>query len=187
MGRLCSLGQVNDLKAFDARSPWVISIHELVRRPGELKNLKKQIPAPVGVGIEMIRVPEGSPIDVEVRLESVSEGILVTGTVGAELVGECARCLGPVTDEQTFDLQDLYYYPGHDAEEDALFVVDDLIDLEQPMRDAIVLELPFTPLCRDDCLGLCVSCGFVLNEDPGHSHGETIDPRWEALKGLGGH
>lgn len=176
---------MNDVNAFDPRSPWVFSIHEMVRRPGEMKNLNKQIPAPAGVGIEMIRVPEGSLIDVDVRLESVSEGILVTGVVGAELVGECARCLGPVTAEQVFDLQDLYYFPGHDAEEDALFVVDDQIDLEQPMRDAIVLELPFTPLCREDCLGLCVTCGFVLNDDPNHSHGEVIDPRWEALRSLG--
>lgn len=175
---------MNEHKFLDPRSPWVISIHELVRRPGEMKSLDRQIPAPAGVGIELIRVPEGSLVDVDLRLESVSEGVLVTGVVSADLVGECARCLTAITDRQDFDLQDLFYYPGRDAEEDALFIIDDRIDLEQPMRDAIVLELPFTPLCREDCLGLCPVCGFVLNDDPDHNHGRVVDPRWQGLQEL---
>lgn len=120
----------------------------------------------------------------DLRLESVTEGVLVTGTVETDLVGECARCLGPVREHQRFDLQELYYYPGRDADEDALFVCGDLIDLEPPMRDAIVPELPFTPLCREDCLGLCPECGFCLNDDPGHTHDKPVDPRWTVLRGL---
>ena len=173
---------MNEHQTLDLRSPWVISIHELVRRPGELKEFHREIPAPANVGIEMIGVPEGSPVDVDLRLESVSEGVLATGVVSAKLVGECSRCLGEVREERDFDLQELYYYPGRDAEEDALFVVDEYIDLDPPMRDAIVLELPFTPLCREDCLGLCPICGFNLNDDPEHNHGEQIDPRWEGLE-----
>lgn len=173
---------MNEHQTLDLRSPWVISIHELVRRPGELKEFHREIPAPANVGIEMIGVPEGSPVDADLRLESVSEGVLATGVVSAELVGECSRCLGEVREERDFDLQELYYYPGRDAEEDALFVVDEYIDLDPPMRDAIVLELPFTPLCREDCLGLCPICGFNLNDDPEHNHGEQIDPRWEGLE-----
>lgn len=173
---------MNEHQTLDLRSPWVISIHELVRRPGELKEFHREIPAPANVGIEMIGVPEGSPVGVDLRLESVSEGVLATGVVSAELVGECSRCLGEVREERDFDLQELYYYPGRDAEEDALFVVDEYIDLDPPMRDAIVLELPFTPLCREDCLGLCPICGFNLNDDPEHNHGEQIDPRWEGLE-----
>lgn len=173
---------MNEHQTLDLRSPWVISIHELVRRPGELKEFHREIPAPANVGIEMVGVPEGSPVDVDLRLESVSEGVLATDVVSAELVGECSRCLGEVREERDFDLQELYYYPGRDAEEDALFVVDEYIDLDPPMRDAIVLELPFTPLCREDCLGLCPICGFNLNDDPEHNHGEQIDPRWEGLE-----
>jgi len=175
---------VADFKSLDPRAPWVTSIHELARRPGEMKLFQRSIEAPVGLGSELIGVPEGSPVQVDLRLESVTEGVLVTGTVEAELSGECARCLGPVHEHRTFDLQDLYYYPGKDADDDALFVKDDLIDLEPPMRDAVVLELPFTPLCREDCRGLCPECGFPLNDDPEHTHGEAIDPRWEALRGL---
>ena len=136
------------------------------------------------MGIELIRVPEGSPVTLELRLESVVEGVLVSGTVGTDLVGECARCLTEVSDHREFELQELYYYPGKDAEEDALFIVNEYIDLEQPMRDAVVLELPFTPLCRPDCSGLCLVCGADLNADPEHGHGATIDPRWQKLAGL---
>ena len=170
--------------SLDPRSPWVVGIHELMRRPGEMKSLSREIPAPAALGVGMIRVPEGSPIDIDLRLESVSEGVLATGVVSADLVGECARCLGEVSDHRDFDLQDLYYYPGRPAEEDSLFIVDDHIDLEPPMRDAIVLELPFVPLCRDDCQGLCPQCGFALNDDPSHRHEPQVDPRWAALQGL---
>ncbi|WP_341729084.1 YceD family protein [Brooklawnia sp.] len=173
---------MNEHQTLDLRSPWVISIHELVRRPGELKEFRREIPAPAGVSVELVGVLEGSPIDVDLRLESVSEGVLATGTLSAEFVGECSRCLGAVREDRDFDLQELYYYPGHDAEEDALFVVDEHIDLDPPMRDAIVLELPFSPLCREDCLGLCPVCGFNLNDDPDHDHGEQIDPRWAGLQ-----
>ena len=170
--------------SLDPRSPWVVGIHELMRRPGEMKSLSREIPAPAAFGVGRDQVPEGRPIDIDLRLESVSEGVLATGVVSADLVGECARCLGEVSDHRDFDLQDLYYYPGRPAEEDSLFIVDDHIDLEPPMRDAIVLELPFVPLCREDCLGLCPQCGFALNDDPGHRHEPQVDPRWAALEGL---
>ena len=57
----------------------------------------------------------------------------------------------------------------------------DLIDLEPVLRDAVVLELPFQPLCRPDCAGLCPQCGANLNDDPGHEHRPDNDPRWDAL------
>ena len=74
----------------------------------------------------------------------VCEGVLATGTVHAALVGECARCLTEIAGERDFEFQELFCYPGRDTDEDALHIVDDHIDIEQPMRDAIVLELPFT-------------------------------------------
>lgn len=175
---------MNERKGLDPRSPWVIGIHELVRRPGEIKHLERDLPAPAGMGLELIAVPEGSLIHVRLQLESVSEGVLVSGVVSADLVGQCARCLDEITDHRDFDLQELFYYPGRDAEEDALFIVDDRIDLEQPIRDAIVPELPFIPLCREDCFGLCPGCGFALNDDPDHNHGQDVDPRWLLLQGL---
>lgn len=168
----------------DPRSPWVVNIHELTRRPGEMTVLTDDLPAPADLGIDVIGVAEGEDIHVDLRLESVVEGVLVTGTVHARLVGECSRCLGRVVEEGDFDLQELYYYPGREAEDDALFISDDVIDLDKPLRDAIVLDLPFAPLCDEDCRGLCSRCGADLNQDPDHRHEEIIDPRWQTLSDL---
>lgn len=175
---------MNQHRRLDARSPLVLEIHELQRRAGTMKELHRVVEAPADLGIDMIGVPQGSPVTLDLRLESVVEGVLVTGTAEVHLVGECARCLRGFEDDQSFDLQELYFYPEREAEEDASWIEDDMIDLDPALRDAVVLELPFTPLCRDDCLGLCPTCGFVLNDDPDHSHGREVDPRWGALAQL---
>ena len=168
----------------DARSPLVLEVHELGRRPGTMREIKRTVPAPEGIGIEMVKVPTGSDIDLDLRLESVVEGVYVSGTADVGVVGECSRCLTEFTDELTLDLSELYFYPEREADEDAYFVVDDRLDLEPLVRDAVVLDLPFTPLCREDCAGLCLTCGANLNDDPEHDHGEAIDPRWGALADL---
>ncbi|MBY9075750.1 DUF177 domain-containing protein [Nocardioides sp. WL0053] len=143
-------------------------------------------PAPADLGIEVLSVPEGSPIEFDIRLEAVMEGVLVTGTAQAGLEGECARCLEDISDEMVADFQELFVYEESDAEEDeALRMEGDLLDLEPVLRDAVVLSLPFQPLCRDDCPGLCVECGARLADDPDHQHDEAIDPRWAALQTLG--
>jgi uncharacterized protein len=151
--------------------------------------VSRSAPAPADLGIDVLGVPEGSPIEFDVRLEAVMEGVLVTGTAKAALKGECTRCLDPVEDEIEVDLQELYAYddedddPGEDDEEVSR-LERDLLDLEPLVRDAVVLALPFGPLCRDDCPGLCVECGARLADDPEHDHGERIDPRWAALGAL---
>ena len=146
-------------------------------------------PAPADLGIEVLRVPEGSPTDFELRLEAVMEGVLVTGTAQAGLVGECARCLEEIRDDVVADFQELFVYEEsdtatHGEDDDASRLEGDLLDLEPLLRDAVVLMLPFRPLCRDDCPGLCIECGARLADDPGHQHDEPIDPRWAALQGL---
>lgn len=168
----------------DRRSPFVVETHDLGRRPGTMRELHREVPAPVGVGIDMIAVPEGSPVALELRLESALEGVLVTGSADVQLHAECARCLCEFDYDDTFDLQELFFYPGREADEDASWVVDELIDLEGVLRDAVVLELPFTPLCRDDCAGLCLTCGVNLNDHPEHRHDGSIDPRWAELARL---
>ncbi len=163
----------------------MLDIHELSRRPGTSRTVSRSVPAPADLGIEVLGVPEGSPIDLELRLEAVMEGVLVSGTARAHLAGECARCLRDITDELEVDLQELYAYPESDAEEDeAGRVEDDAIDLDPMLRDAVVLALPFRPLCAEDCAGLCPECGERLADDPGHAHEERPDPRWAALAGL---
>lgn len=169
----------------DPRSPLVINTHELGRRPGSMRTLELTVPAPADLGIELIGVPPGSPIEVELRLESVMEGVLASGRAWATLAGECARCLDPLEQDLEVTLQELYVYPESDAEEDeASRLEGELLDLEPALRDAVVLALPFRPVCSQDCLGLCLECGARLSDDPGHAHDESIDPRWAALSTL---
>jgi uncharacterized protein len=154
-----------------------------------MREHRRSVPAPTGLGFDLIGVPEGAPLALDVRLESVTEGVLVSGTLTAPLTGECARCLDPVTDELAADIVELFAYPDsvtdETASEDEVHrIVDDLIDLEPVVRDTVVLGLPMTPLCRPDCAGLCPDCGERLDDlPPEHTH-ETIDPRWAALRNL---
>jgi uncharacterized protein len=135
----------------------------------------------------LVGVPGGSDLVLDLRLESVSEGVLVSGTAQVALSGECARCLEPLTESLEVDVQQLFVYPGHENEADDDEIgrlVDDYIDLEPLLRDAVVLALPLAPVCRDDCPGLCPDCGARLAEvGPDHGHDE-VDPRWAALRAM---
>ncbi|MGZ4590890.1 MAG: YceD family protein [Actinomycetes bacterium] len=172
----------------DPRNPLVINTHELGRRPGSMRTLSRSVPAPSDLGVDVLGVPQGSPIDLDLRLESVMEGVLVSATAHTEVTGECVRCLDPIARSLEVTLQELYAYPGHerddaDDETELPVLVGDLINLEPVLRDAVVLALPLQPLCRDDCPGLCSDCGAKLADDPEHGH-ESADPRWAALQGL---
>jgi uncharacterized protein len=147
------------------------------------------VPAPADLGVEMVGVPEGAELELDLRLEAVMEGVLVSGTVRAPLEGECGRCLEPITSEFEGEFQELFVYSdtrsGGEADEDERRLEGDLIDLETVLRDAVVLALPLSPLCREDCPGLCSECGARLAEvGLDHRHDDAVDPRWAALQGL---
>ncbi|MER6527525.1 YceD family protein [Streptomyces sp. NPDC001508] len=182
----------------DHRNPFVFDTHELGRRPGALQRLTRTVDAPRDFGLQgVVGVPEGAPVELELRLESVMEGVLVTGTARAAAQGECVRCLEPVELRLEADFQEMFSYPdaddrgrviaepGDDAEDDEsrFFIEDGLIDLEPVLRDAVVLALPMQPVCRDDCPGLCSECGARLADEPDHHHA-AVDIRWAALQGL---
>src|SRR5699024_2555952 len=174
------------LSTLDPRAPLVLDTHELGRRPGAEKEVVRDAPAPADLGVDMLGVPEGNPIALELRLESVMDGVLVTGTATVGLEGECVRCRTTVTETLTADVQELYLYedadPGDDDETNRM--EGELIDLEPAVRDAVVLSLPQNPLCTPDCPGLCPQCGVRLADNPDHAHEEPIDPRWAALSEL---
>lgn len=171
----------------DPRKPLVLDVRELGRRPGTMKPVRTSVPAPADLGVEMARVPAGSPLELDLRLESVVEGVLVSGTVVAEVAAECARCLTPVTDEITADVQELFAYGASTTEEtteddEVSHLIGDLLDLEPIVRDAVVLALPLAPVCRDDCRGLCPGCGVAFDDLPAeHTHEAALDPRWAVL------
>ena len=168
----------------DPRSGLVIEIHEMSRQAGTMREVRRTTEAPGEIGIGVIGVPAGSPVELDVRLEAVGEGVLVTGTAEVALAGECVRCLAPIRRDDVVDIQELYYYPGNGPDDDeASRIEGERIDLEPVLRDTVVLDLPFTPLCRDDCEGLCQTCGANLNDDPEHAHDVGIDDRWAGLLG----
>lgn len=173
-----------------------LNTYELPRRAGEMKEYELDIEVPEKVGVELIGVPVGGVIEVDARLESVTEGVLLSAEIFAVAKGECGRCLNPIEINIEKKLQELYLYEkkidrkksaaivdGFEIE-DELLMDGDFMDLEGPIRDAIVLSLPNNPLCSDDCQGLCHECGEKWADLPqDHAH-EVIDARWSGLAAL---
>lgn len=168
------------------RSPYVLDTRQLGRSAGSQRQYRREIPAPAQLGLDMIRVPEGSLMVLDVRIEAVTEGVLATGSVTGSLTGECGRCLTGFTDDLAVDFVELFAYPNSvteettDAEEIPRLEGFHL-DLEPVVRDAVVLSLPLTPLCRPDCGGLCPECGERLDDLPANHTHTQLDPRWAAL------
>jgi uncharacterized protein len=164
----------------------VVDISRLGRRPGSTFTIQETVPSPARIGLDLIAIEKDAPLALDLRLESVSEGALVTGTVSAPTAGDCARCLTPITGDVEIYLTELFAYPDSatddttDADELGR-VVDHTVDLEQAIVDAVGLALPFAPVCEEDCEGLCPQCGVAMaTAEPGHQH-EQIDPRWAKL------
>jgi uncharacterized protein len=156
-----------------------------------MRTLQRTAPAPERLGVDLIGVPTGAEIELDLRLEAVMEGVLVSGTATVPLSGECGRCLEAVSEELTVDLQELYAYDGdrrghapEPSEDETARMEGDLLDLEPVLRDAVVLALPLTPLCREDCSGLCADCGGRLDDLPADHGHDAPDPRWGGLAGL---
>ena len=177
-----------------------LKTYELPRRAGEMKEYVLDIPVKEKFGVDLIAVPAGEFIEVDARLESVTEGILLSADVYAVAKGECIRCLDPVEIVIDRKIQELYNYEPtnergkkkkkqeetlEDLEiEDELMMDGDIMNLETPIRDAVVLSLPINPLCDQDCQGLCPECGGKWAELPeGHAH-QSVDARWAGLSGL---
>jgi uncharacterized protein len=137
-------------------------------------------PAPDQWGEGLVSVAKGEPVVIDVRLESVHEGILVSATADTEYTGVCGRCLIEVAERVEVEIQELFAYPGGETSD--FEVQDDHVDLETLVRDAIVLSLPFQPVCQPDCPGLDPVTGERLTESAGSEHSEPIDSRWAALQ-----
>jgi len=173
----------------DPRQPLVVDTTKLPRQPGATRALKRSVPASEDLGLELISVPKGSELELDLVLTSVSEGVYVNGHVRGSLSGECGRCLGEISESFDVPIAELFAYVDSTTEEttdedEVGRMQGDLLDLEPVVRDAVVLTLPVNPLCRPDCPGLCPECGVHLDDLPAdHSH-EDVDPRWAALRNL---
>ncbi|GEM32928.1 hypothetical protein NN3_39350 [Nocardia neocaledoniensis NBRC 108232] len=165
---------------------FVLDVRSLGRRPGTMRELRRTVTDHERLGLDLIAIPADAAVELDLQLQAVSEGVLVTGTVSGPTVGECSRCLEPFDDQVEIRLTELFAYPDstteQTTEDDEVYrMEDDLIDLEPVILDAIGLELPLQPLCTTDCAGLCPECGVRMAiAGPDHGH-EILDPRWAKL------
>lgn len=165
------------------RSELVLDLRKLglIDRPGEWTRLDTTVPAPEDLRIEMIGVPEGSPMELALQLESVVEGIFVSGTVRAAAQGQDARTLEDLELPLDVAITELFVYEREPGDEESYTVDRDRLDLEPAIRDAVVMALPFRPVKDEDEDG--EDFRYTLGEDLPESVPET-DPRWSALKNL---
>lgn len=158
--------------------PFVLPVRDIVRHPGEMREFDIDAATRERWGEGLVSVAAREPVEVQVRLEAVHEGILVTADISSRLTGVCGRCLTDIDRPVEVEFQELFGYPGSEATD--FEIQDDHVDLEIPVRDAIVLSLPFQPVCQPDCPGLDPSTGKKLA--PGAEPEASIDPRWAALQ-----
>lgn len=184
-----SAGSASRSRTASRREPdaaFVLDVRSLGRRAGTLRELRRTVTTKDRIGLDLIAIPAGAEVELDLQLQAVSEGVLVTGTASGRAEGDCSRCLEPFTDDVSIRITELFAYPDsateQTTEDDEVYrMVDDTIDLEPVVVDAVGLELPLQPLCAPDCAGLCPECGVrmaIAGSD--HAH-EILDPRWAGL------
>lgn len=178
------------------KNPLLVNALELLRRPGSVKQFSLEAdPASLDIGMpdpdmSGTKTPDkattgiapGSTIDVDLTVESLTDGLVVNGSVRAAFLGQCRRCLSPLEGFIDVEVHELYQLQVTDP--DAFPIVGDQIDLVPMVRETVLLELPDAPVCRPDCAGLCPQCGIDRNTSSCACTTESIDPRWAVLEGL---
>ena len=164
-----------------------VDVRELLQKPGAHKHVVVRAPLD-DLATPVASVPPDRPVTVDVEIESVVEGLLVTGTVSATAVVNCVRCLREFDQELEVEVRELFsleHSPADDEDEGYAVLPDDRLPLDTMARDALVLGFPAFPLHSPDCAGLCPVCGADRNTtDCGHAGTENRDPRWAGLAGL---
>ena len=164
------------------KSPLVVGVNDIVHRPGEMREYTLELSTPEKYGEAMAVVHEGSPLNLSLRVEGLHEGILATGEVSVAAQAECVRCLDPFDVPVQVDFQELFAYSP--SEGDSYVVSDDTLDLEDIIRDAVVLDLPFQPVCSPECYGLDPETGEKRTGPAAEPKDSDIDPRWRELEKL---
>lgn len=165
----------------NARSPYIQTVRDLIRNPGGMRERTIDFAAPEHLGEGLVAVQEGSPLHIDLKLESLHEGVLASGSVTGQADGECSRCLAPVSLPVEVEFAELFGYPADQPFDHQLD--GDLLDLEPVVRDAVVLALPFQPECVDGCADLELGPGISLITADAEYERPT-DPRWAALQGF---
>jgi uncharacterized protein len=162
----------------------VENVAELLRRPASRRDVRLAVPADGRVVVGEARVPEGAPVEIDVELESLTDGIVVSGRLEAPWESVCRRCLGPAAGSIVVEVRELYQ--AHPTSDEAYPIEDDQLDLAPMVRESLMLDLPLAPVCRADCAGLCPTCGADLNVGDCGCDRTPPDPRWAVLEQLRG-
>ena len=191
-----------------AQNPWLVPITTLKRSPGT-RRVESRSGRVGELTVAGSAVPANAEVTADATLDAVGGGIEVTAEVSAPWRGECRRCLKPVEGRLTVHVRELYRqhepagghgqahhdrakqgarqghpHPVEEEDEETYPLHGEMLDLQPLVRDALLLELPLAPLCREDCKGLCPNCGADLNDGPCSCDRTLADPRWAALEPL---
>lgn len=163
----------------------LISVVEIRRRPGSRMPVHKELEAH-GLALPDVRVPDGGEVSFEGELESIFEGVVLTGTAEVPWEGECRRCLREVAGVATLEVREVWATKPTDGETWPL--EHDHVDLGPLLHDLALLALPLAPLCAEDCLGPApdafpTTVAGTLDEDDDAERAPR-DPRWAALDDL---
>jgi uncharacterized protein len=159
----------------------LVDVRDLLAEPGASRRLTLDQRF-TDLRTELATVSPESPVRMEILLESVVEGILASGPLSGRMAYRCARCLRDFTDGFHVEVRELFAH-GVTADDDEYPIREGHIDLEPMVRDAVLLSVPFSPLCRVDCAGLCPRCGGDRNIGECKC-GPEVDPRWSVLDRL---
>ena len=168
-------------------NPWLVPITTLRRSIGNRREEYRR--ARIGeLRVADSSVPPDAEVEADALLDAVDGGVEVTASIEAPWTGECRRCLKPVTGRLQAHVREMYrprtVGEADDEDEDTYPLSGEQLDLRPLVRDAILLDLPIAPLCREDCRGLCATCGADLNDGPCNCAPPATDPRWAVLDQL---
>jgi uncharacterized protein len=171
-------------------NPFLVNIASLRPTPGGRHHIVRRGRLD-GLAITSSAVAAAAEVVVDADLEVVDGGVVVTGTVASTWEGECRRCLRLVTAPLVATVREVFERAPRvrdedldDDEAETYPLSGDLVDLTPMARDALLLELPLAPLCREDCEGLCPRCGADRREQPCDCIDQPGHPVWAALATL---
>ncbi|MGH2738994.1 MAG: YceD family protein [Actinomycetota bacterium] len=162
---------------------WVLDVRDL-SEPGGARELRRRAPVE-GLSTELASVSTSLPVSAELLLESLVGGILASGAITGSMSCRCARCVKEFTKPFRVEVSELFVSASSAATRDGdeYPIAEGSIDLEPMIRDAVVLSMPFSPLCKPECLGICERCGGDRNLGA-CSCPPLTDPRWAVLETL---
>ncbi|MDH3607000.1 MAG: YceD family protein [Acidimicrobiia bacterium] len=158
-------------------TPFMLDVGDLLTHPGDTRSV--EFGGAIEAEVEQARLL--GPVEVAGRLEGLSDGVYLVAQVEAPASLTCNRCLTDWEEELAVEVRQLF---AREPDEDGYGIREHWIDTEGPVRDELVLALPLAPVCRDDCQGICASCGADLNTDPCQGHDQAESSPFAGLKDL---